>query len=314
MASHKLHLHDEPLRLVLGHLTDARDIIRCSVVNKAWGQAIKHTQPRRLDITPGESQEEQRDQVRWLQGMQKADRFDHLHEARITEPRIEGNTSILSQGFVVLAGAWHLTKVVLYGPFCLLTAVAYLPPSLVELQLWADCGPDTTYVVYLSSFRRFTNLKMLWLAIGTGSLDGGDNEYCLLIDSRFVGLELFTVYDTLRCSMPTGQLDEHLPHVQHLSLRVSLDICGRKLAQSVMALLSLHKVKLEMFNADGIHSDLMLEVPKASQIQQFILLGPTDMPKVYMKLHNVDIQYERKNVCKILSAVAPIDSGFAWLT
>ena len=98
-----LDLQDEQLQLVFGHLSEAKDFVRCSAVSKAWGQAVKSTKPTQLVIKHCGGKEEARAQLRWLQGMQKADCFKDLQSALMDDYNgnpdpSQGQSSVLSQG------------------------------------------------------------------------------------------------------------------------------------------------------------------------------------------------------------------------
>ena len=141
-------LQDELLELVLRRLTKPRDVVRCSAVSKGWADVSKHIKPtfleiaqRRRDVLDTSAQ----GQLRWLQGLQAEDRLKGLQEAHLHVFNLEPlQPSLLSQGFLVLAGTWQLQKVTLHGAICFRTAVALLPASLLALDLWPDTGPATT--------------------------------------------------------------------------------------------------------------------------------------------------------------------------
>lgn len=298
-------LQAEQLQLVFGQLSEAKDFIRCSAVSKAWEQAVKLTKPTRLEIAHCGGKKEARAQLRWLQGMQKADCFKDLQIAELGDyddnpDPSQGQSSILSQGFAMLTGAWHLHTAKLYGPFCFSDAIALLPTSLSTLEMWPETGPIT---VCLSDFRRFTNLKALRLAIGTDSVHDKNDIY-FVIDVCFAGLELLIVYDRLCCTVGSelGEVAALLPCVQYLGLKIKADPAGQLLASCVLAMLGLRKLKLTLLDGQGSH--MFLTVPKASQLEELVLLGPSTKPKTHLKLKKMGIEYDCQS-CRVSSSNAP---------
>lgn len=241
-------LQDEQLRLVFAHLTEARDIIGCSAVCKTWSQAIASTRITRLGITHCGGKQEALAQVRWLQSLQKTERLKDLRKARLKRSNFDtsqANPSILSQGFTILAGACNLHTAVLEGPFCFSDAVALLPTSLSILDLWPNSAPST---VYLSDFSRLTKLEKLQVAVG--SYASCADNISFEINACLSGLKMLILCDTLRCSKAVGHgLAQCLPQVQQLRLCITASEVGLQLAETIMANLTLQKLKVVLWTA-----------------------------------------------------------------
>ena len=205
----------------------------------------------------------------------------------------------------MLSGGWHLHTATLHGPFYFSNAIALLPTSVLNLDVWPETGPKT---VCLSDFRRFTNLKALRLAIGTNAVHD-KNDICFVIDLCFAGLELLTVYDRLRCTVKSepGEVAALLPCIQYLALKIKADTDGQLLASCVLAMLGLRKLNITLL--DGHGSDMFLAVPKDSQLEELVLLGPNTKPNAHLKLHRLGIEYDCQS-CRVSSSNAPVCCGY----
>lgn len=307
-------LEGEVLGLVLSCLRESHDIIRCAVVSKTWAEASKHTHYSSLSlvstrVAPGTETQVARAQLRWLQDLQQEGHLDHLQDAALFHDDSEENlmqTSFLSQGFIVLAGTWHLTKVNLTGPLCFATAVAMLPATLVVLRLWPDTGPLTTP---LSDFKRFKKLQVLHVGFGLNVGEDDMPNYTFVIDSGFPSLKFLAILDRLRCSiLPSYEIGTCLPDMQHLSLKIKVDEAGAQLSENIIALMQLRKLELYLLDGDS-DDEVDLVLPAASLIEQLNVVGPPAKlkPVVSLKLNKNGVSYRCANVAEVRVADSDFD-------
>ena len=287
-------LEGELLGLILRHMTEAADIIRCSTVSHSWAEASKHTQLTSLDLhhstVAGSETQIAQAQLRWLQDLQKSERVKTLQQVHLLvhEGRDEGlsqTPSFLSQGLLVLAGSWPLTKIVLHGPVCFDTAVAMLPASLLVLEMWPDTGPGVTS---LSSFQRFPKLQVLRLAMGSDDIF---LEYDFVINHTLPDLVFLSIHDCLCLrGCPTGsKLGELVPKLEHASFQIKADDAGVKLAEDVIRLGHLNKLDLNLTDGDGDAVNLL--VPSTSHLQELLVSGPDTSPRVALTLGKAGVKY-----------------------
>ena len=266
-------LQDEVAGLVLSRLTDASDVVRCSVVCRTWSGLLKRTHLKAIEMWHREAHgddEEAQAQLRWLQGLQNDGCLKHLQEAVLIEhPDLEtdpGELSTLSQGFIVMAGCWPLHTTVLSGPFSYSHAVALLPNCLVELELWPYSLPGGS--VRLSQFQKYTSLRKLKVAAGDGS--PVDQNYSgaaeFLVDTALSALQFLSARDKLICNVTAGHsFAELLPSVQHACLNLRASVDGLILAQSIMVSQTMCKLELYLIESDG--PSTTLQVPKSSHLR-----------------------------------------------
>ena len=298
-------LEGELLGLILRHMTRAEDIIRCSAVSRIWAEASRHTQHTSLVLyhstVDGSETQIAQAQLRWLQDLQKNERLRtlqqiglYVHDGHDEDP---GPTpSFLSQGLLVLAGSWPLTKIELCGPVCFHTAVAMLPASLLALELWLDAGPKVTR---LSSFQRFPKLQVLRLAIGSQDTASGLPEYDFVVDCSFPDLVFLVLHDRLflRACPPGSKLGELVPKLEHASFQIKADDAGVKLAEDAIRLGHLKKLELDLTHGDGHEVDLL--VPNTSHLQELLVSGPDKSPRVVLTLGKAGVKYICECVYKI---------------
>ena len=260
-----MQLHGEALELVLQCLTEARDIVRCSSVSKAWAQASKHTQVSVLELqhcsfVPGAlEKKENKDaqaKLRWLRRLHQADQLAVLQEITLYDSQEaydsgQAMPSVLSQGVTVLAGFWQLRKVSLQGHICFKSAVALLPTSLLVLELYPYLA---SHDVYLSDFLRFTELKGLNLVFS--SVNG--NLKCIL-DTTLSSLVFLAIHHDLHCiTAPNCDVSGCLPNINHLSVVIKADDHGLRLASDVLKLASLRKVEVNLLDGPGHARNLVV--------------------------------------------------------
>lgn len=298
-------LEGELLGLILRQVTRAEDIIRCSAVSRTWAEASRHTQHTSLVLyhstVDGSETQIAQAQLRWLQDLQKNERLKTLQQVELAvqvghDEDPPPTPSFLSQGLLVLAGSWPLTKIELRGPVCFDTAVTMLPASLLALEMWLDTGPKVTS---LSRFQRFPKLQVLRLAIGSDDTASGLLEYGFVIDCTFPDLVFLVLHDRLflRALPPGSKLGELVPKLEHASFKIKADDAGVKLAEDTIRFGHLKKLELDLIDGDGDEVDLL--VPSTSHLQELRVSGPDKSPRVVLTLGKAGVKYICECVHKI---------------
>ena len=282
--------------LVLKHMSRPRDILNCSMVSKAWADAISHTYPHQVELQHHDdlSQEFKHSvhQVRWLQGLHQQGRLQGLKKAETLdfawdEPQ-RANPSALSQGLVVIAGSCNLQVCKLDGRFDITFAVAVLPTTLVSMDLWPISGPHT---ICMSSFQRFGKLRTLRL--GLGHSDTPEEHFetleMFLLDAIVPSIEQLEVHASLHTSiLATCDIVTCLPNVNVLILAVKASQVGLRLAHQIMEMQLLRELELYLYDGDG--QDTTLVVPQASLLEQLDLTAPSD-PRLSVKFDKPGVNY-----------------------
>lgn len=292
-----MELRGETLSLVLSHLTEAYDLVRCTAVNKAWAAACTYAQPRSVHLEQRESlspvvhMQEAVQQLRWLQSLQRMGRLQNLQEAyfMVTNCFEDINPTPLAHGFGVIAGLHHLHRCKIEGTYCLSTILSLLPTSLVTLDLWPETGPD---VICLSSFQQFTHLECLRLGVGVGYGFAGyapdQMVHTLAIDTVLVCLKTMVIHDELQCSMQPGYNILHcLPNVCRVKVTIRGDTQGVELAEKLLLLPSVAKLQLTLLKSENAYG-CNLVVPEQSMIAELAVTSP-EKPFVCLSLGKRDI-------------------------
>ena len=306
-------LDGEALVLVLNQLSTAKDHAACGMVSKAWAQASTCTHPQEIRL-----QHLYRDDVadfkhamhhiRWLQALQQQGRLQNMQKAALLDnfsshDNGKQDPSSISQGFLALAGSWQLCKCVLRGTFCLSTAAALLPTTLLALELWPESAPDVTW---LSSFQRFARLQVLKLGVGISNhvseFPGEDIlEFELVLDAAIPSLESFAVLDRLHITILDGcNVGDCLPRVRRASFRLAANAEALQLAQEILEVQSLLDLRLDL--EDGSGQRTTLTVPMAGSLQNLIFCGPARTPKVSVVIEKAGLGYSCSRVSNVSSA------------
>ena len=304
-------LEGELLILTLSRLSTARDLNSCAMVSKTWAEASTRTRPQVLHLQPhNDAQKEPKTsvhQLRWLQGLQQQGRLQglqtavlHEHEAGHDPERPD--PSPLSQGFIVLAGSWHICRCVLHGRFCWTSAIALLPTTLSALELWPDSGPSLNY---LSDFLRFPKLQMLRLGVGLADneKENGQDvlESMLVLNAALSSLITFSVIDRLHVTLAEGHdMSSCLPNIQHISFRIEASDKGMELAQEVMDLESYLSLELDLAEGPGEGNTLVL--PETTMLKELMVSAPFKTPEVSIEVEKTGVELECSFVHKVSTA------------
>lgn len=210
----------------------------------------------------------------------------------------------------MLAGFWNLSSCSVDGPFCLEAALGLLPTSLLKLELWPDAGPR---VIRLSTFKRFSQLQTLKLAVGLG--DGEEDEaetpsYQLLLDTALSCLRHVVIHDDLLCELAQAvTIETCFSHLRSLQMHVRPDQKGRNLVEGVLALRKLQVLTLNILRESGPPWDLI--VPKSSSIQHLVLkANQAPSGTMTVQLQKPDIQFSCSGVATVSSACVKTHGHF----
>lgn len=307
-------LPTEALSLVLSRLTHVQDIFRCSLVCRAWARAGKdaeqetlvlvqlHSDPRWAGM-PRETADAQ-GLLKWLQRLQLEGRLKSLKKLRLSPaseiwfPEPLG-PSALSQGLLILAGLWQLHEVSLVGSFTLKSALALLPKTILILNLWPDSAPDK---ICLADFKRFKQLQALELAVGEAADDATSFVgSSLVLDCCMSSLTYLCVHNRVRCTLSSDlALYDLLPNVTQLSVQVTADRDGLGLADKILQMKELRKLKLLLYGS--VTSKHRLIIPSDSLLEQLQLVGPVKSPCVFLSIPSScvhGLRYKCQNVSEI---------------
>lgn len=169
----------EIIEIILSHLDDPFDLLRCSVVSQRWHSAYLKAQTSALNFslrcTAGSRRQYVSGLVRWIQARHAEDNFCQL--ASLTADfyvEDSGNAEVdagvsetlwFSAGAVLmLAGAWPLERVAFSGRFDFNTALELLPASVQHLQLSVH-SRALLRIVDLATFCKFGALKSLTIVL-----------------------------------------------------------------------------------------------------------------------------------------------------
>lgn len=165
----------EIFEIILSHLVDPFDLIRCSVVSQRWHSAYLQAQTSALNFslrcTAGSRRKYVSGLVRWIQARHAGGNFCQL--ANLTadfNDEDSGNAEVdaevsetlwFSAGAVLmLAGSWPLKRVAFSGRFDFSTALGLLPASVQHLQLSIH-SRALPRIIDLATFCKFKALKNL---------------------------------------------------------------------------------------------------------------------------------------------------------
>ena len=286
-------LQQELVSLVFNQLVTADDLLRCAAVSKTWAAAAIKCQLQTLRFNHRTQADTEVNtachKLRLLQTWHREGRLQSLRKLCVDVDPKSANTSLLFQGLFVLAGFWNLSSCSVDGPFCLEAALGLLPTSLLKLDLWPGAGPK---VIRLSTFKRFSRLQTLKLAVGLG--DGEEDEaetpsYQLLLDTALSCLRHVVIHDGLLCELAQAvTIETCFSHVRSLQIHVRPDQKGRNLVEGVLALQKLQFLALNILTESSPPWDLI--VPKSSSIQ-YLVLTAEQAPTMTVQLQKPDIQF-----------------------
>ena len=283
-------LQGQGLALVLSRLSNATDLLRTSLVNKVWAEASAIAQPISIRlIQKGDANDLSK--LNWLQGLQQQGRLQDLQQIRLWLEEPDPTRASLSVGFMMLLGSCQIRECSVKGSYCFKTVLGLLPKTVqvLDLRQYPGCEHE---VIHSSSFCKFQNLQSLRLGVhlgeGYSAEDDNSDGYMFIWDAPLPGLTSAIVQDLLISSLQSGcDIRQCLPNVSQLGLRIIADEQGAQLAQGVLSLPCLQKIRLDLLFSTETEAFNLL-VPTTSLIEELLLRG-SEEPRVSLYLRKAAI-------------------------
>ena len=303
------------LTKIFDRLSTLKDFVVCSAVSKRWAKAIQDCRPGSLDVHymrhdgAREETEAAISMIAWLQSWRVEGRLQKLHDFRLgdhfvdTQYRQTPNPTSFSQAVVVIASFCNLQTCRLHGCFCVKTAAAVLPPSLISLYLWPEAMPA---VIPLSKFSRLTKLQKLEVGCDTHLYQSAEPLHVpqVVFDTTLSTLQSLGVWSSICCSSMFPPLpDIHLPKLCNFYGSIQANQAGKELANTLVGLPHLQEIAIEF--RDGDAADWTLVIPKHSAVLMIELKGPPNSPKISLKLEKQCVNFRLCGIYTVDSATPP---------
>lgn len=264
---------------------------------KVWAEASAIARPISIRLIQ-EGDANDLSKLNWLQGLQQQGRLQDLQQIRLWLEEPDPTRASLSVGFMTLVGSCQIRECSIRGSYCFKTVLGLLPKTVQVLDLRQYPGCELE-VIYSSSFCKFQKLQSLRLGVVLGEYylteDDDLDGYKFIWDAPLPGLTSAIVQDLLVSSLQPGcDIRQCLPNVSQLGLRIIADEQGAKLAQGVLSLPCLQKIRLDLLSSTETEA-FNLMVPTASLIEELLLKGPEE-PSVSLYLRKAAISLQCSGV------------------
>ena len=303
------------LTKIFDRLPSLKDFVVCSAVSRRWATAIQDCKPGSLAVEyirhegTREETEAAVSMIAWLQSWRIEGRLQKLHDFRLREYFVDTpykqtpNPTSLSQAVIVIASFCNLQTCFLHGCFCFKTAVVVLPPSLLSLYLWPEAVPE---VFHLSKFSRLTKLQKPDVACNARLNQAAEPLHIptVVCDATLSSLQWLGVWGSICCSSMSPPLsDIGLPNLRKFSGNIHANQAGKELANTLVGLPHLQAVAIVFLDGDA--ADWTLVIPKHSAVLTVELKGPSNGPKISLKLERQCVDFRLCGIHKVDSATPP---------
>ncbi len=236
MQTRMAALQGELLERILSNMQDTTGLLlQCSLVSKAWQEAVSRIYPRDLELprtperrTPVTPEDVLR-LMQWLQRKHSKGYFGQLETLTLLiAPAVDDNCSAAClkgdlltaflHSMVAYLNFWHLQALTIHGQVRIETVLPILPTNLRHLCLEPD-GSLMPQTVSLAAFAPYTLLETLVIAAN----DGGTKETpqgSIILDSALPTLQSLTLDPWPFHVHKDQSLVQCLPRVQNLAVHV----------------------------------------------------------------------------------------------
>jgi len=291
MQSRMEALQGELLERILSNMQDTTGLLlQCSLVSKAWQQAVSRIYPRDLELprTPDRrtpvTPEDVLQLMQWLQRKHSKGYFGQLETLTLLiAPAVDYNCSAAClQGDLLTAflhstvaylNFWHLQALTIHGRLRMETILPILPTNLRHLCLEPD-GSLMPQTVSLAAFAPHTLLETLVIAVND-VVTQETPQGSIILDSALPTLQNLTLDPWPFHVHKDQSLVQCLPRVQNLAVHVFSNK-----TQMMLALSSLKHLTLILHDYSEPFNPYVpqLQVSYACQLQQLFLVGPATTP------------------------------------
>ena len=298
------NLPEAILAEIFGCIVDVDCFIRCSTVCKCWARALQSCRPKCLIVPSFQHERWEVDAaistIKWLHLWQQQGSLQKEQQLVLDKSLLDSQyrrgipQSPLARAVMTATSCSDLQICILRGCFCLTTAIALLPASLLVLDLWTESPSTGTLLSHFTKFR--ATLQSLKLRCEARNPDEFIDPclLALMLDSSFCSLTTLEISNFFYSRLlPDSTLGDGLMDLRKCITNLEPDKLGIQLAQALIEQPLMEDLEIELFNAmmnSACVSKLM--VPAASCLICLQVVGPKIAPSVLTDLVQVKFAYE----------------------